>query len=64
MSERLLSPQQVADWLGVSVDWVQAHATRKEPRMSFMKVGKLLRFKKEHVEEFLQRATVATRRIQ
>ena len=54
MQEQLLSPQQVADWLHVSVDWVQAHATRKEPRLSCVKVGKLLRFKKPAVAQFIE----------
>jgi excisionase family DNA binding protein len=58
MQENLLSPQEVADWLHVSVDLVQAHATRKEPRLGCFKVGKLLRFKKTAVEQFIEDAEV------
>ena len=32
-SEKLLTPKEVAAWLDVSVDWVQDHATGKEPEL-------------------------------
>lgn len=51
---RLLGPADVAKWLGVSSGWVRDHATRKEPRLPAVKVGKLLRFRPEDVERFLQ----------
>ncbi len=51
---RLLGPADVAKWLGVSSGWVRDHATRKEPRLKAVKVGKLLRFRPEDVEAFLQ----------
>jgi excisionase family DNA binding protein len=53
----LLDLSEVAKWLGVSAAWVREHATRKEPRLRAVKVGKLLRFRPEDVEEFLQRWT-------
>jgi excisionase family DNA binding protein len=53
----LLDLIEVAKWLGVSAAWVREHATRKEPRLRAVKVGKLLRFRPEDVEEFLQRWT-------
>jgi excisionase family DNA binding protein len=52
---RLLAPGDVANWLGVSSGWVRDHATRKEPRLKAVKVGKLLRFRPEDVESFLKR---------
>jgi excisionase family DNA binding protein len=52
--EQLLGPADVAKWLGVSSGWVRDHATRKEPRIRAVKVGKLLRFRPEDVEEFLR----------
>lgn len=58
MQEQLLSPQEVADWLHVSVDWVQAHAVRKEPRLDHVKVGKLLRFKTTAIEQFIEGAEI------
>jgi excisionase family DNA binding protein len=52
----LLEPTQVARWLGVSPGWVRDHATRKHPRIRAVKVGKLLRFRPDDVEEFIRRA--------
>jgi excisionase family DNA binding protein len=57
--QRLLGPSEVAKWLGVSSGWVRDHATRKEPRLRAVKVGKLLRFRPEDVEQFLQTSTEA-----
>jgi excisionase family DNA binding protein len=54
-SEKLLTPREVASWLDVSVDWVQDHATAKEPRIASVRIGKLLRFRHEDVEEFITR---------
>jgi excisionase family DNA binding protein len=54
VNQRLLGPSDVADWLGVSAGWVRDHATRKEPRIRAIKVGKLIRFRPEDVEEFLR----------
>jgi excisionase family DNA binding protein len=54
---RLLGPADVAKWLGVSSGWVRDHATRKEPRLKAVKVGKLLRFRPEDVEAFLGECT-------
>jgi hypothetical protein len=52
---RLLGPGDVARWLGVSAGWVRDHATRKQPRLKAIKVGKLLRFRPQDVEEFITR---------
>ena len=52
-AEKLLTPREVASWLDVSVDWVQDHATGKEPRIAAVRIGKLLRFRREDVEEFI-----------
>lgn len=59
---QLLGPAEVAKWLGVSSGWVRDHATRKEPRLKAVKVGKLLRFRPEDVEEFLRGASEAGNR--
>ena len=52
-SEHLLSPQEVADRLGVSERWVRDHATRRNPRIRAVKLGPLLRFRWADVEDFL-----------
>jgi len=33
MSDTLLTPQQVADWLNVPLAWVRDHTTRRSPRL-------------------------------
>src|SRR6266478_6413504 len=52
-SERLLSPQEVADRLGVSERWVRDHATRRSPRIRAVKLGPMLRFRLSDIEDFL-----------
>lgn len=56
--EKLLTPREVASWLDVSVDWVQDHATVKEPRIPVVRIGKLLRFRREDIEVFLSELLV------
>ena len=51
---RLLTPIEVAKWLGVSPGWVRDHATRKRPHLRAVKLGKLLRFRQKDVEEFIE----------
>lgn len=50
---RLLTPQEVADRLGVSQRWVRDHASRRSPRIPAVKLGPLLRFRLRDVEAFL-----------
>jgi excisionase family DNA binding protein len=52
--ELLLTPGDVAKWLGVSAAWVRDHATRKQPRLPVVRLGKLMRFKAAEVEQFLK----------
>lgn len=52
--ERLLTPHEVATHLRVSPAWVRDHATRKQPRLRSVKLGKLLRFRRPDLEEFIQ----------
>ena len=51
---KLLTPKEVAKWLDVSVDWVHKPATRKNPRLPVVRIGKLLRFRNENVEAFIR----------
>ena len=53
MPERLLTPVQVAEWLGVSVAWVLDHASRRRPHLPSVKLGKVVRFRREDVENFV-----------
>lgn len=49
-----MSPGEVAQWLGVSAGWVRDHATRKEPRLPTVRLGKLMRFRATDVEDFIR----------
>jgi predicted DNA-binding transcriptional regulator AlpA len=57
--DRLLTPQEVADWLQVSVDWVWDHSSRKTPHLPVIRLGGgpgrsgLLRFRESRIEEFI-----------
>jgi hypothetical protein len=42
--DRLLTAEDLARHLQVSAAWVRDHATRKQPRLPVVRVGKLLRF--------------------
>ena len=53
-SDELLTPKQVARILGVSTAWVRDHATRKQPRLPMFKVGKLQRFRRGAIKQFLE----------
>jgi predicted DNA-binding transcriptional regulator AlpA len=50
---QLLSVEQVAQIFGVSPAWVRDHATRKQPHLKRVKVGKLLKFRPNDIEEFI-----------
>ena len=52
--------QDVAERLGVSERWVHDHATRRSPRIPVVKLGPLLRFRAEDIEDFLHCQLVAT----
>ena len=58
LDERLLTPREVADRLGVSQRWVRDHATRRWPRIRAVKLGSLLRFRWADVEDFLAHHTL------
>ncbi len=53
VTERLYTPEEVADRLGVSERWVRDHATRRNPRIRAVKLGPLLRFRWADVEHFV-----------
>ncbi len=51
---KLLTPSEVAEQLGVSAAWVRDHATRKQPRIPVVKLGKLLRFRQADIQAFIE----------
>jgi excisionase family DNA binding protein len=50
--EKLLTPEDVAAWMGVSPEWVQTMARNKE--MPAVRLGRFWRFKESELEEWLQ----------
>ncbi len=54
-SGSLATAVQVAKRLGVSERWVRDHATRRSPKLPVVKLGSLLRFRLEDVEQFIIR---------
>ena len=53
--EKLLTPDDVATWLGVSRGWVTDHSSRKQPRLPVVRVGKLLRFRAADIEKWVEK---------
>ena len=55
----LLTPEQVAKRLSVSVDWVRDHSSRKTPRLPVIRLGGgpgrkgLLRYRASEIEKFI-----------
>jgi predicted DNA-binding transcriptional regulator AlpA len=52
-NERLLNARQVADKLGVSERWVRDHTTRRSPKIHGIKLGLLMRYRREDVDAFM-----------
>ena len=56
----LWTPEQVAQRLNVSIDWVRDHSSRKEPRLPVIRLGGgpgragLLRYRADRIEEFVE----------
>jgi len=53
-SDRLLTINEVAEWLGVSKAWVYDHATRKKPFLPCVRLGEITRFRRAEIESFIQ----------
>lgn len=56
----LWTPEQVAQRLNVSPDWVRDHSSRKEPRLPVIRLGGgpgragLLRYRASEIEKFIE----------
>jgi excisionase family DNA binding protein len=51
--DRLLTVEDLARRLQVSAAWVRDHTTRKRPRLPVVRVGKLLRFRREEIDKWI-----------
>jgi excisionase family DNA binding protein len=53
--ERLLTVEEVAEWLKVEPSWVRAHANgNRRPLLPSIKIGRYRRFRKPDIERFLE----------
>jgi len=52
-SSTLLTPQQVAERLQVSVGWVRDHSERLYPRLPVTRVGRLLRYHPDDIDHWI-----------
>lgn len=58
--EKLLTPTELAQWLGVSPQWVRKHASgTRRPQLPGVRLGKLIRFRAEEVEAWLREQGIA-----
>jgi hypothetical protein len=59
-TDPLWTPEQVAQRLNVSPDWVRDHSSRKEPRLPVIRLGGgpgragLLRYRASDIEKFIE----------
>jgi hypothetical protein len=64
----LWTPEQVAQRLNVSPDWVRDHSSRKEPRLPVIRLGGgpgragLLRYRASQIEIFIEEMESLSRR--
>jgi hypothetical protein len=64
----LWTPEQVAQRLNVSPDWVRDHSSRKEPRLPVIRLGGgpgragLLRYRRSEIERFIDEMEVRSNR--
>jgi len=65
----LWTPEQVAERLNVSPDWVRDHSSRKEPRLPVIRLGGgpgragLLRYRASQIEKFIEEQERLSARI-
>lgn len=54
----LLTPIQVAEILGISVETLNVWRATKRYKLAYTKIGHLVRYKRDDVEAFIQARTV------
>jgi hypothetical protein len=53
--DKLLTPQEVCQWLDVTMNWLYDHTTRSQPIVPHVRMGKVIRFRRNDVAEFIER---------
>lgn len=54
LGANLMTVEELAQVLHVSPAWVRDHSTRKQPRLPVVRVGKLLRFCRGDIDEWIR----------
>lgn len=57
--QKLLTPQQVASILGVSVETLNVWRATKRYQLPYTKIGHLVRYRRNDVETFIEERTVS-----
>lgn len=61
-SEKLLTVEEVAQWLDVKPAWVRAHASgNRSPKLPSVKMGMYRRFLRKEVQKFIDDLSGAAR---
>jgi excisionase family DNA binding protein len=55
--EKFLTPDDIAALLDVKVSWVMDHVTRIEPIIPHVRIGKMIRFRRQEVMQWLDSLT-------
>src|ERR1700674_4703988 len=61
LKDKLLTPQEVCQWLDVKMQWLKDHTTRYEPIVPHVRMGKMVRFRRADVAAFLEQQVMAKR---
>ena len=59
MDKKLLTIEEVADYLNVKVSWVRSAIFRRE--IPYLKVGSLVRFRAKELQEWIEKNSVSGR---
>jgi excisionase family DNA binding protein len=51
--EKLLTPDEVAKLLDVKMSWLMDHVTRIEPIIPHIRIGRMIRFRRQDVTQWL-----------
>ena len=58
MSDKLLTPSEVSEMLGVSVETLNVWRATKRYNLPYTKVGRLVRYKESDIRAFINNRTI------
>ena len=56
-NDKLMTPQEVADFIGVSVETLNVWRATRRYKLAYIKVGRLVRYKMTDIQAFLETRT-------